>query len=776
MTSLPKIAIQNLGAAQTMVPFTFGQVFAPGHFKVGEGLEAGGVPLQIDTKATHADGSIRHAVISGVLPKLAAGEVVNLQMSKSAGLASSMPGTFPESLSASVALKIGTEIYEAGLPVAINMSDMWLKGAITGEIFVPVQLRTTAGVVHPRLSARFGIRWYPGTNRARVEFVIENTKAFTTASNETYDAVLKVNDQMVYERKAVIHYRHARCRITGWVGGNPSLIVHPDTAYLIATKAVSNYDQTIVPTESVLADWASKLTPENTGPMGIGPVTPYMPMTGGRPDIGPLPQWTVLYLLSHDKRAFDTMIAAANGAASWSVHYRDENTGHPIRVDSEANKNVSFHMNLNYKGPLPVPRVVNDNWDLARTPYDADTAHQPSLVYVPYLVTGEYYYLEELQFWAAWNPLGTDPGFSGQGKGLVRWQQIRGQAWSMRTMGHAAYITPDAHPLKPYFVAMLDNNLAYYHTTFVTANPNVFGVYDATGEGMSAIDGYSPWQDDFFTWSFGYLNELGFTKALPILQWKAKWPVGRMTASGFCWTMATSYYFNYSDGQGAPRYTSFPDLYKGNFAKGARGDGGELLIHPEGLNFLDQACGSEQQADWFRKAGRPWWNKGQMVGYADSIEGYPANMQPALAVVAASGVENGAKAWQVFDGRAVKPDYRKGPQWAIVPRSAEAVQPPVVDPAPTPAPTPVPTPVPAPKVLKITTPSSTKLAKLKGLTVEVFNPVTLKPVKTFTGIAASTKGVVIMSDTELVKSIQYAATVKNSAGVVVLVFYPLVAA
>ena len=36
---------------------------------------------------------------------------------------------------------------------------------------------------------------------------------------------------------------------------------------------------------------------------------------------------------------------------------------------------------------------------------------------------------------------------------------MAGQAWSLRTLGHAAYITPDAHPLKGYFVKQLDNNL-----------------------------------------------------------------------------------------------------------------------------------------------------------------------------------------------------------------------------------------------------------------------------------------------------------------------------
>ena len=34
-----------------------------------------------------------------------------------------------------------------------------------------------------------------------------------------------------------------------------------------------------------------------------------------------------------------------------------------------------------------------------------------------------------------------DQSLSGiDGEGLVRWMQVRGQAWSLRTLGHAAYI------------------------------------------------------------------------------------------------------------------------------------------------------------------------------------------------------------------------------------------------------------------------------------------------------------------------------------------------
>jgi len=677
------VKIQNIAAAQSNVPFTFGQVFAIGSLQPNEGLAAKLADgtllrLQMDVKATHADGSVRHAVISGILPALAASETQTIQLAKSSVAEQSsttLQSVVDAGLSSTINVTLDKVDYSASLATALSGATpiKWLSGPIANEWIVSTPLRTANGTAHPHLTARFAVRSYPGlAKQARVEAGVENMKTFVGGTqNFTYDVKMQVAGRTVYSAAKLTHYAHARWRQLAWwdAAHQPEIHLKHNTAYLIASKAVSNYDQSIVPGETILAEYAKQYTADITGPMTIGPITPGMPNTGGRPDIGSLPSWSVNYLLSQDKRAKDLMIAAAEGAASWSIHYRDENTGFPVRTDNEKNKNISLHMNLSHTGPLPVPRCKDNDWDNCRSPYSPDAAHQPSMAYLPYLVSGDYYYLEELQFWAAWNPLETDPGYSGNGLGLLRWQQLRGQAWSMRTLGHAAYITPDSHYMKSYFNKQLDTNLDYYQKTFLAPTANAMGVYDGTGEGAYVTDGYSPWQDDFFTWSFGYLSELGFTKAEPILQWKAKYPVGRMTAPGFCWIQASKYFYNFSDGPGAPRYKTFAELYAGNFKENnIRDDNSSVISHPAGLKYNDQPCASQAQADWFVAAGIPWWGKGRMVGYADSALGYPANMQPALAVSVASGIPNAATAWSTFMSRSSKPDYRSAPQWAIIPR------------------------------------------------------------------------------------------------------------
>lgn len=681
--TLTDFTVRNSGTAGTNVPFTFGQVFQEGQLAPTDGLAAKladgtVVRLQADVKATHADGSVRHAVVSGVLPSLGANQSQKLQLVKSA--ASEKSTVTPQSLlntglTSDITITINNVKYTATLADAIASGNPvnWLSGGIANEWIFNAPLKNAAGAVHPMLTARFGVRWYSGLNKqARVEAIVENNKTWVSGSNLTYDVNVNVGGRSVYARNGLTHYHHTRWhQFAWWDAANGSAVdVTLNTAYLIATKAVPNYEQ-IVPNEGAMAGLGKQITSANTGPMSIGPVVAAMGTTGGRADIGPLPHWSVMYLLSGDKRARDAMMAAADGSGSWSIHYRDEKTGYPIRTDNEANKNVSTHANMANTGPLPVPRCAASDTSKCVTPYGEDTAHEPSLVFLPYLVTGDYYYLEELQFWAASNPLGTAPGYNGYGKGLVRWQQVRGQAWSMRTLGHAAYITPDASPMKSYFKTQLDNNLDFYHQTYVVGNPNKLGLYDGSGDGSYQINGTAPWQDDFFTWSFAYLSELGFSKTTPILQWKAKFVVGRMTDPGFCWIEASSYFFWFRDSATSPVYDSFAKVYQKTFGEDLRTDNDGKVAPELGKKFVTLECGSQAQADLLTSINPGFiWEKGRMVGYADSTLGYSANMQPALAAAASSafGVEGGKKAWDVYMTRKNKPDFSKGPQFDIIPR------------------------------------------------------------------------------------------------------------
>lgn len=684
-SALAHLHIEQQGARQSPAPFTIGQVFASGLVQKNIALQArlpdgSVVALQTDIKAQHPDGSVRHAIVSGILPASSAKGRAMLTLQAAPAMArpsSTPPPQLPASLDGSISIVEDGVRYEAQLASALktNTISTWLSGPVVTEWRASVPLKNAKGVAHPLLSATFALRWYHQlAHQGRLEVVLENTKTFAPNRNLRYDVTIDVGGRQVFSQNNLVHYRHARWRHLAWwdPAQAPQLHLRPALDELTASRAIPNYDPRIVPHEAALGKLAASLGPDKTGPMTIGPVKAYMPTTGGRDDIGPLPAWSVMYLLSGDARARAAMLAAAEGSASWSVHLRDERTGLPLRVDTPANRDISTHSNYAHRGPLPVPRcTAGDVRELCGSPYTHDTAHQPSLVYLPYLLTGDYYYLEELQFWAATNPLATAPENSGKGQGLVRWQQVRAQAWSLRTLGHAAWITPDAHPLKRYFERQLDNNLAFYQATYVTGNPNRLGAYDGSGAHAFRNKDSAPWQDDFLTWSFGHLAELGFTKALPILRWKAAYPIGRMTDPGYCWIDAAAYSLKLRvrDDERAPVLYSFEQLYQANFGGDVYiNDDRKRVTHPAGTRYIDQACASQAQADWLSALYRRNWPPGRMTGYADSPIGYPANLQPALALAASFKLAKAEQAWARFDSRAAQPDYSKAPQWAIIPR------------------------------------------------------------------------------------------------------------
>ncbi|MDB5749467.1 MAG: hypothetical protein JWP72_4315, partial [Massilia sp.] len=113
------VVVENAGRGeQSKVPVTFGQVFAPGDVARGSALAArlaDGtlLPLQMDVKAAHPDGSVRHAVLSMVLPRLA-GKDVGIALVKAPHMADDPgPAKAGPDANATVSITEGGERYTA---------------------------------------------------------------------------------------------------------------------------------------------------------------------------------------------------------------------------------------------------------------------------------------------------------------------------------------------------------------------------------------------------------------------------------------------------------------------------------------------------------------------------------------------------------------------------------------------------------------------------------------------------------------------------------------
>jgi hypothetical protein len=374
-----------------------------------------------------------------------------------------------------------------------------------------------------------------------------------------------------------------------------------------------------------------------------------MPTTGAHDDIGILPMWTSAYVMSMDKRARDATMNSGDGAGAFAMHYRDQKTDRPVSLSNYPYMTISGRYGDTWNPTKNTMEAFPDCAGDCTTPYTADIPHQPSMDYVPYLVTGDYFYLEEMQFWAMYDTFASNPNYRNFAAGLVKSEQLRGQAWAMRTLAQAAYITPDADVLKTDLVTMLNNNLDWYNTTY-SSNPtaNKLGVpiqdYSLAYNDGTAI---APWMDDFFTSAIGHTVDLGFDKAKTLLAWKAKFPVGRMTAPGLCWITGAPYSLTIRDTSSAPVYDTLLQAYTKSF----------------GAPLMALSCASPaMETAW--SAGPV----GDMGNISDGYMGYPSNMQPALAYSVDSGITSAKTAWTLFMSRTVKPDYSLGAQFAIVPR------------------------------------------------------------------------------------------------------------
>lgn len=659
------VFVENSGAAaQDDVPVTFGQVFAPGDVKAGERLvgklaDGSLLPVQVDAKAHHPDGSLRHAVVSAIVPKLAARQSLMLALARDdakaapAGKAAALADLLAQGFKADVKVRLDGQEWTASAArlLAAKGTQAWLAGPLAGEWLATAPLTNAQGEAHPHLAARFAVRWYPQAKRARVDVTVENAWAYEPGPrNLTYDATVDIGGRAAWNKAGLAHLHHARWRKVFWWGEAPAVHLRHDTPYLIATRALPNYDQGVQVSGQALADLKTRWSGAATEPMGIGLALAYMPTTGGRHDIGLMPSWAVMHLLSMDPRAAEATLGTADLAGSWPIHYRDRRTGDPVSIADYPYMTIMGHqgdtINPATRKSEAFPACAAPG--ACESPYSPDIAHQPNFAYLPYLLTGDHYYLEELLFWAAYDALASNPNYRDHAAGLLKDEQVRGQAWALRALGEAAYIAPDDHRLKRQLTTIVANNLAWYNRTY-TDNPGANRLHAVVnGYALSYKDAtaLAPWQDDFFTSAVGHLAELGFADARRLLAWKAGFAVARMSDPGACWIDGAIYALVVRKGRDGPFLPGMKDAY-------AASQDAAIAALP---------CGGAEMAAALKL--RP----GEMTGFSESAIGFPSNMQPALAYAADALGEPGRKAWKRFMARSVQPDYSGAPQFAIVPR------------------------------------------------------------------------------------------------------------
>ena len=570
------------GTAVVDYPLQFARAFVPGEIAdyaeiVLDGLA---IPTQCDVKNRWGDGSVRFAILAAVVPSLLPGVPTTLQFANT-----TTGNNTPSDLSSVPAYDARIVLHNPVDGMAVHASaqemldaghySLWTSGPIA-QTYICCD-RTSARVfdigwsTHRAFHPWFIVTVWPTLNKVHTRYVgeIANTEAMEA---QNYNLDLTVGGVGVYSQHDIAHVPATRWSRTAWYGGTPEpkVNLYHNIAYLAQTGLAPKYDPTVVIPASVSeTKYANWLTISHAiGATGLW--QPSMPTTGGRLDIGLNPSWNVSALLSGDYRDREIMLGQAELAGWWKRHIRE---GDPAKAN--LGRTIHCHTRGTY-GYLD-SRFPGDTADAitiidigAANAWQSDIAHHPDPFSIPYLLTGDPFFLDSLEMWQGANSLWGNPGYRNYAHMTCYGDgQPRAMGWMYRTLFNAAALLPDADPLKAVFEQMVDEAIAkdegqrHINTTAFAGNAqHVFGAapIGTTGDGWAGYGpgpcrwwagagGYSAtdpvyyntavsysasghWMNFFVIASLGRGRELGYPVDA-LLEWAAPHVIGQFNTPGY---------------------------------------------------------------------------------------------------------------------------------------------------------------------------------------------------------------------------------------------------
>lgn len=503
---------ETSGVMQRERPISIARAFRRGdvpHF--AEAVIAGHPVLtQCDVKNRWPDGSVKFAVVSFVIPTLASNSATVVAFADQPDGHNAGALTGPEMLDPAFDFDGRIELQgrwsaavSARAMLAAGHWRYWLRGPIVTAVII--EDRTAARsqdtdvgdgskALHPIFEAWF----YPQDRSVDLGYTLENTWASSDPHRGMRDVSyrLTLRSGHAAPRIELVHprFRHigaSRWHKRYWLPAPPASIrVDHNTAYLASTAAIPNYDTAIPVAESLLAsvyrDWTG--APKGLAGQGgaLGSYATRLNVSGASPWIGLLTTWDTLYLLTMDDRMREMALGNADLAGRMPWHFREADsragtgqyfdapgTGRVDTLGRVVSVNARRTVSLWDLGPgsdcgeayrrdrINTGPISGDGWQTTRD-------HMPDTAYLAYLLTGRYYYLEELQYLAAFmvaHKVGCyrdgEEAYHRQGhNGFLHDSQVRGDAWAFRTLSYAAFLSPDETPERAYFEDKLLNNIA----------------------------------------------------------------------------------------------------------------------------------------------------------------------------------------------------------------------------------------------------------------------------------------------------------------------------
>jgi hypothetical protein len=501
------------GGTQPAQQVRFNQQFRKGEFPTGRFLAAtlngSSVAAQMDVKQRHSDNSVKGALITVPVPSMAAGTTWQGMLSHTAtapGTALTVAGMLSAGYNLVVTMVIGGTTYTVnGATLLGGTTSAWRQGPQA------IEVRVSQNIVNA-FRVLLDITWDGSGFSTNVIFANDIAMG-ATGGTITYSSITITqggSTQFTQSTSLTQHqYEVWQQRITVGTSQSGALNLVHDIDYLEAIGAVPNYDlyDTRWPSVAPGSDWSNILATND--------LFYYMPNTGARPDIGTVTAGNARWLMRQDATAtaYATQQGLAGGYTPWNFY--DAGHGRWISLDDYPS------IWLDPRAATQPTQFTNDvNWSL-------DTSHLPELNFVPYILTGDRYYLDRVYAQASWATASAWVDTRGS-NGLVAnsSEQLRAQAWTLRQIENAAYAAPDGSYEADYFRRIGDNNwtnLLNLSPSRRIAQGEPYGWFPAENRIPTAT---VAWQNYYFASISGLASLRGIAGARSVLLWQANFLSG----------------------------------------------------------------------------------------------------------------------------------------------------------------------------------------------------------------------------------------------------------
>lgn len=354
---------------------------------------------------------------------------------------------------------------------------------------------TTFRSLHPL----FVLTFNTGSSAVRVEYSVANY--WTTArQDQRYSVVLKNSSGTVLSKTGIYGVFGTWWRKEFWDGSAPvTTTTDFNLPYLRHSKMVPPFRQGVTVTEAnVPAQGTHSLTYSVTwfnngldanypffctpGRGTCGSRLTWYPATGGRPDRGFYPLWEAHWLFSMRRNLFDVVTGNADFLGTQYTHHRESGTGLPnyhgttaaLGLPVSINARTTYNAVAGGTGGLPAAVGPVSTTQSTWRGWSIDAHHRHSHAQLAYLITGDWWYMQEQSFlahiiWGWGDPSYGTVGYNWTWNRRSPWGEInpdgtnhRSLAWQTWNVWRASLIAPDDDPQSAYLKEKFRDHLAIF--------------------------------------------------------------------------------------------------------------------------------------------------------------------------------------------------------------------------------------------------------------------------------------------------------------------------